>query len=77
MCSWVARSEARYTASRTAAASSSSQPLRTHQVHRLQAAHIIDDRDPGGAATISNGIALCAIHHLAYDRNRERAHRRG
>ena len=35
----------------------------------LQAAHIIDDRDPGGAATISNGIALCAIHHLAYDRN--------
>jgi putative restriction endonuclease len=35
----------------------------------LQAAHIIDDRDPGGAATIANGIALCAIHHLAYDRN--------
>ena len=35
----------------------------------LQAAHIIDDRDPGGVATIVNGIALCAIHHLAYDRN--------
>jgi putative restriction endonuclease len=35
----------------------------------LQAAHIIDDRDPRGAATIANGIALCAIHHLAYDRN--------
>jgi putative restriction endonuclease len=35
----------------------------------LQAAHIIDDRDPHGAATIANGIALCAIHHLAYDRN--------
>jgi putative restriction endonuclease len=35
----------------------------------LQAAHIIEDRDPGGAATIANGIALCAIHHLAYDRN--------
>ena len=35
----------------------------------LQAAHIIKDRDPGGAATIANGIALCAIHHLAYDKN--------
>ena len=35
----------------------------------LQAAHIIDDRDPRGAATVPNGIALCAIHHLAYDRN--------
>ncbi|MGI8624298.1 MAG: HNH endonuclease [Solirubrobacteraceae bacterium] len=35
----------------------------------LQAAHIIDDRDPGGHATVVNGIALCAIHHLAYDRN--------
>lgn len=35
----------------------------------LQAAHIIDDRDPRGAATVVNGIALCAIHHLAYDRN--------
>lgn len=35
----------------------------------LQAAHIVDDRDPNGHATIINGIALCAIHHLAYDRN--------
>jgi putative restriction endonuclease len=35
----------------------------------LQAAHIIDDRDPRGAATVINGISLCAIHHLAYDRN--------
>jgi putative restriction endonuclease len=35
----------------------------------LQAAHIVDDRDPRGAATVVNGIALCAIHHLAYDRN--------
>jgi putative restriction endonuclease len=35
----------------------------------LQAAHIVDDRDPNGVATIINGIALCAIHHLAYDRN--------
>ena len=35
----------------------------------LQAAHIIADRDPRGAAAVVNGIALCAIHHLAYDRN--------
>ena len=35
----------------------------------LQAAHIIEDRDAAGAAVVVNGIALCAIHHLAYDRN--------
>jgi putative restriction endonuclease len=35
----------------------------------LQASHIVDDRDPAGHATVVNGIALCAIHHLAYDRN--------
>jgi putative restriction endonuclease len=35
----------------------------------LQAAHIIEDRDRAGAAVVVNGIALCAIHHLAYDRN--------
>lgn len=35
----------------------------------LQAAHIIEDTDQDGLATIANGISLCAIHHLAYDRN--------
>jgi len=35
----------------------------------LQAAHILEDRDPRGTATVVNGIAMCAIHHLAYDRN--------
>ncbi|MFA4930160.1 MAG: HNH endonuclease, partial [Patulibacter sp.] len=35
----------------------------------VQAAHIIEDGHPDGAATVVNGIALCAIHHLAYDRN--------
>jgi putative restriction endonuclease len=35
----------------------------------LQAAHIIEDREDAGAAIVVNGIALCAIHHLAYDRN--------
>lgn len=35
----------------------------------LQAAHILEDRDPQGVAAVVNGIALCAMHHLAYDRN--------
>jgi putative restriction endonuclease len=42
---------------------------RLREATLLQAAHIIDDGDPRGVATIVNGIALCAIHHLAYDRN--------
>jgi putative restriction endonuclease len=42
---------------------------RLREASLLQAAHIIDDRDPRGAATVVNGISLCAIHHLAYDRN--------
>lgn len=28
-----------------------------------------EDGDPRGHATVVNGISLCAIHHLAYDRN--------
>jgi len=35
----------------------------------LQAAHIIEDAHERGAAVIRNGLALCAIHHLAYDRH--------
>jgi putative restriction endonuclease len=35
----------------------------------LQAAHIVGDREDLGHATVVNGISLCAIHHLAYDRN--------
>ena len=35
----------------------------------VQAAHIIEDRSPEGIAAVVNRIALCAIHHLAYDRN--------
>jgi putative restriction endonuclease len=34
----------------------------------LQAAHIVEDSHEHGAATVRNGLALCAIHHLAYDR---------
>jgi putative restriction endonuclease len=35
----------------------------------VQAAHIVEDPDPAGIAAVVNGLALCAIHHLAYDRN--------
>jgi putative restriction endonuclease len=35
----------------------------------IEASHIIRDPDPEGLATVVNGIALCAIHHVAYDRN--------
>lgn len=42
---------------------------RLREAALLQAAHIVEDSDPLAAATIVNGIALCAIHHLAYDRN--------
>jgi putative restriction endonuclease len=35
----------------------------------VQAAHIVPDTDPRGVAAVVNGLALCAIHHLAYDRN--------
>ncbi len=33
----------------------------------LEAAHIIGDRELGGAPTVTNGIALCALHHSAFD----------
>jgi len=42
---------------------------RLREAALLQAAHIVEDSEPLGAATIVNGIALCAMHHLAYDRN--------
>ncbi len=35
----------------------------------LQAAHIVEDSHDQGAAVVRNGLALCAIHHLAYDRH--------
>lgn len=34
----------------------------------VQAAHIVEFAHEGGME-VSNGLALCAIHHLAYDRN--------
>ena len=35
----------------------------------VQAAHIVPDPEPEGVAAVVNGMALCAIHHLAFDRN--------
>ena len=35
----------------------------------LDAAHITPDSDSLGAAIVTNGLALCKIHHSAYDRN--------
>ena len=35
----------------------------------LDAAHIIADGETGGLAHVSNGLALCKIHHASYDRN--------
>lgn len=41
-----------------------------HLRHRelLDAAHIIGDKEEGGEPVISNGLALCKIHHAAFDR---------
>ncbi|MGI8558352.1 MAG: HNH endonuclease, partial [Solirubrobacteraceae bacterium] len=35
----------------------------------FQAAHAIEDGGLGGLAAVPKGLALCAPHHLAYDRN--------
>ncbi|MGH7265211.1 MAG: HNH endonuclease [Candidatus Rokuibacteriota bacterium] len=35
----------------------------------LSAAHILPDGHPRGEPIISNGLALCALHHVAFDRN--------
>jgi putative restriction endonuclease len=35
----------------------------------LDAAHIVPDKDERGLAEIPNGLALCRIHHAAFDSN--------
>lgn len=35
----------------------------------LDAAHIVPDRDPRGEPFVRNGLALCALHHSAFDRH--------
>lgn len=34
----------------------------------LDAAHIIPDANPGGEPVIRNGLALCSLHHAAFDK---------
>ena len=34
----------------------------------LEAAHIVPDADPVGAPVVPNGVALCKLHHAAFDR---------
>ncbi len=34
----------------------------------LDAAHIIPDTEPDGEPTVPNGLALCKLHHAAFDR---------
>ena len=34
----------------------------------LDAAHIVPDAEPGGEPVIQNGIALCRLHHAAFDK---------
>lgn len=38
-------------------------------VRLLDAAHIREDKDEQGHAEVPNGLALCKIHHTAYDSN--------
>jgi putative restriction endonuclease len=35
----------------------------------LDAAHILPDNHPNGAPVVPNGLALCKLHHAAFDRN--------
>ncbi|HEY5221538.1 MAG TPA: HNH endonuclease [Microbacteriaceae bacterium] len=40
-----------------------------HHPDLLDAAHILPDSAHAGIPVVSNGLALCKIHHAAYDRN--------
>jgi putative restriction endonuclease len=42
---------------------------RLRHVELLEAAHILPDSDPRGEPVVSNGIALCKLHHAAFDRH--------
>jgi putative restriction endonuclease len=40
---------------------------RLKEIRLLEAAHIVGDVEEGGEPVVSNGLALCSIHHRAYD----------
>lgn len=41
---------------------------RLHHEELLDAAHILPDSDPRGTPVVPNGLALCKLHHAAFDR---------
>ena len=42
---------------------------RLRHVELLDAAHILPDAHPLGAPVVSNGLAMCKLHHAAFDRH--------
>ena len=42
---------------------------RLRELRLLDAAHIVGDLETAGAATVTNGLSLCSIHHRAFDQN--------
>lgn len=42
---------------------------RLRHVELLDAAHIRPDAHPEGVPVVSNGLAMCKLHHAAFDRN--------
>lgn len=42
---------------------------RLRHAELLDAAHILPDRDPRSAPIVPNGLALCTLHHAAFDRD--------
>ncbi|HSH59928.1 MAG TPA: HNH endonuclease [Acidimicrobiales bacterium] len=42
---------------------------RLHHVELLDAAHILPDSHPRGEPLVTNGLALCKLHHAAFDRH--------
>lgn len=42
---------------------------RLRHAELLEAAHITPDSDIAGEPVVSNGVALCTLHHAAFDRN--------
>ena len=41
---------------------------RLRHIELLDAAHIVPDTEPEGEPVVRNGIALCRLHHAAFDR---------
>ncbi len=41
---------------------------RLHHIELLDAAHILSDTHPRGEPVVTNGLAMCKLHHAAFDR---------